>query len=371
MKTTMFSLPFLGALAMLGIGFSSSAEEPLAYTPQDVEMKIEQVGPSPLPYQAVRLRLTIRNTSKKRVGPLFALESSGLQGIKGPGDNKFEQQEQAFTRFRLNTGRTISAANQSPLEWTNRTVYLYLDPGEQTSVSIAFAHKHNPGPDGSEDKRYGPMFSKSGEYSAKWLYKGLWTLRQWDIERVVKIQVQEPKGDDKTICTLLEKDSKLAFVMMSPVHIPDWEIPRAGEELIPRLKAIYEKYPNSSYADYARFAVARLYIERYGFESDGWKTGQAMLAKLAPKRFAYQGQVLGRMWRFDSKSSAELYRLFPDDLDFLETFAGSLGGIHPGDPKLTADLLGPNVKVPEDRDERGKLRLQEWWKFRKRVPAKE
>lgn|GEM_PF-6294073 len=72
----------------------------------------------------------------------------------------------------------------------------------------------------------------------------------------IEVRVAEPTGDDLRVYELLQKDSTLARMMMSPVHVPDPETTAVLETLV-------KLFPKSSYADYARLAIARAALKNY------------------------------------------------------------------------------------------------------------
>jgi hypothetical protein len=74
---------------------------------------------------------------------------------------------------------------------------------------------------------------------------------------MVTVVVNEPQGDDRIICDLIREDRHLADAIISPVHVPD-------PETVETLEDILRRFPSSSYADYARFALARAQVMGVG-----------------------------------------------------------------------------------------------------------
>jgi hypothetical protein len=73
------------------------------------------------------------------------------------------------------------------------------------------------------------------------------------------VEVKEPQGDDKKVWELLQKDEQLAGALMCPVDAP-------SDDVRPKLIQLLKDYPKSSYAPYARFALARHYFNGTGFQ---------------------------------------------------------------------------------------------------------
>src|SRR6266446_7021290 len=66
---TIFWFPFFFAHA--------SGQDPLPeLDPKDLEVKLATPGPAPYPFQAARLRLSVRNIANKKVGPLPLVDES-------------------------------------------------------------------------------------------------------------------------------------------------------------------------------------------------------------------------------------------------------------------------------------------------------
>ncbi len=91
----------------------------------------------------------------------------------------------------------------------------------------------------------------------------------------------------------LVDDSALAAAMVSPVTRSD-RVPH--EPTIRSLERIVLRYPRSSYADYARFALARTYLkgnDKATEASEEQKTAAiALLESINAREFAYGADVL-------------------------------------------------------------------------------
>lgn len=83
------------------------------------------------------------------------------------------------------------------------------------------------------------------------------------------IHVHAPKDHEQEVYDLLKKDRRLTAVLMQPDDIPP-------ADLFAKLKNLVEKYPYSSYASYARFALARCYRAGIGFSPPSARVGRAL-----------------------------------------------------------------------------------------------
>jgi hypothetical protein len=218
--------------------------------PKDVEFKAQQLGGPTLPYQAVQIRSTLRNTSeKKRLGPIVPI--GAMVGIKGPADTHYQGAFYYFERFER-AGISVSG-NINSLE-QKMNVHLFLDPGKKCSLSVAFGKRisgpHEPG----GRTLYEPVFPVPGTYTLKcgYILDAKTDERAYD---VVEIQVLEPKGADQKVYELLQKDKALALEMLGQPLIA-----APAADIYPKLNKLVEDYPNSSYIPYARLALARCYL---------------------------------------------------------------------------------------------------------------
>jgi hypothetical protein len=93
-----------------------------------------------------------------------------------------------------------------------------------------------------------PFFVSPGEYGVSLVYRNS-NSECWPRARI-NIEVQKPKGPDAEALDVLEEDEELRFAMLSTTSAP-------GDELAERLRGLCRRFPKSSYAAYARFALAR------------------------------------------------------------------------------------------------------------------
>jgi hypothetical protein len=190
------------------------------------------------------------------------------------------------------------------------------------------------------------LFPKPGRYFVKVRYYLKGKKEQY-VEKVAPIEIEEPKtDDDKKVCELLRQNQRLATVMMSAGHVPEIHV----KDVIAALSDLTEKFPKSSYAPYAEFAIARRYARGPVFKEMSQNQALAVavgyLGEIRSKRFAYQPNArllevsclatLGEKEKV-AKLVDELKSKFPDSLECLGGVAGS-------------------------------MKAEEWKVFRKRVP---
>jgi len=247
----------LSSLIVLTIGLSSKGEN--KPPPEGLQLLVQKVGPDPLPYQAVRLRLTLRNDGKKEVADLLLPEGTSiLTGIKGPKDADF-----------LSTGLKgrrggVGLLPRSRSDFRNHdlvfeTQRLTLKPGEQDSVVGAFVRPASP------DEL--ALLLQPGEHTLRLEYWQKYSA-SFDLKpATVQVKVAEPKGADAEVCKLLDKlratKRDVVDSFMAAIYYRD--CPEA--ETVPFLESIVTKYPKSSYADYARLILAHHHLE--GQDPDG------------------------------------------------------------------------------------------------------
>jgi len=257
-------------LAFAASTYSAAQLKPIVHelpNSHELELTVVNVGTSPLPFQALRVRLGLKNTSKNKLGPLWALDESFGAMIKTPGSESFRAAHDYHQRHSIFVG-----SGTTPRQRTNSYTELELRPNDETLVSFAF------GADWGDDRKTSrPLFDQPGEYQVKCYSSVVQT--PW-LEKVIKVQVQEPKGADRVVHDMLAADNALACALMSPQLIP-------AKDLIDKLTQIVEKHGKSSYADYARFALARAY-----FGGNEVNKGISLLQATALSPFAYQPNVL-------------------------------------------------------------------------------
>jgi hypothetical protein len=234
--------PTISALAYVIVMVTASAE--VTGDDQRAVHTAHQVSCAVLPYQAVRIRWTSGNRGPKPIPEVSYPEiGKNFGGVRGPSDPDFRELRTPVLIREVHL--PVSVGPRKPWGQT-----LELQPGESVAVAEASAGEWHRSRD--QPLRPNPLFPVPGKYV---ITQFLRLRPPFNVEIV--IPVTSPQGDDKLIAEELANDPFLAIAVMSPVHVPD---PDAAEGLT----RILQRYPSSSYADYARFALARARVKGVG-----------------------------------------------------------------------------------------------------------
>jgi hypothetical protein len=221
---------------------------------KDMTLKLEVVGSAPLPYQAIRLQMTLHNISSNTLGPIQSIDRCAGAWVKRPTENDFSGYRGSIRMF--DSERPHNITNTQHINYQGP---LRLKPGEESSASFVVAAEWLDRQGQLHPSGTGiAIFSKPGIYVIKGFYLIDGQKEKW-IEAITEVEVKEPQGDDKKVWELLQKDEQLAGALMCPVDAP-------SDDVRPKLIQLLKDYPKSSYAPYARFALARHYFNGTGFQ---------------------------------------------------------------------------------------------------------
>src|SRR5437879_2288863 len=190
MSKNHFSL-IAAACILLSVGHKTPGAEYLRFDTKDVEFRAVRASSLPYPYQAVRFRFSLRNISKKRLGPFGEWESFVGRAIEAPKETDDSEGKVLFPKPQKAMVGTLRGGLQSGAP-------LFLEPGEETWVSFPIAVGF------PKDRTKHPLntgkviFLVPGKYVVKFKLF-LDYRRKEQIEKQVEIQVREPKGDDKAV----------------------------------------------------------------------------------------------------------------------------------------------------------------------------
>jgi hypothetical protein len=290
---------------------------------KDVQLSLSLVGQPALPYEPIRVRLTLKNVSRARVGPMVRIEDFGSFEIKGPGDKHFKMPSWELS----DPDQPIPDMPDQHADAPN-----ILGPGEQTSVSFAFAADWDKR---DERCRNGcPLTPEPGDYTIKCSFD-IDVKKKTLVEKTLDIEVRKPKtADDAAVYDMLKKDPALAGAIMQSVGAPD-------KDTVAKLEQLLVHHKRSTYADYARFAVAR-----YGVRSKDeqlYADAVKELKSLAGRDFAYRPNAI-----------IALIKTGPQDLDDLKALMN----------REYFDSIEWLEFVAKD------MKAQEWKEFRKLTPDK-
>jgi hypothetical protein len=356
----------IGIIATLGaIVMVTRTGALLATQPTSAGFVVEQVGNPVLPFQAVRLRRVIVNNGTRRIGPMLSTDFGFLwTGIRGPGESKF-QRPRSWKAPDLEHDQQFSYR----AHWDQEAA-IYLEPGQQLASSFATAAHWRDERNIPFEGGIGiPLFPTPGEYVFRFEY-GPEVMGKRPHAKELRIAVGAPQGDDKALYELLQRDRILASMLMSPVDVPN-------EKLVAQLTELVSRYPKSSYADYARFALARGYRSSIGVQPKSTRVAHAWTADaladiggrfdLDTKRdifvhFAYQPSALILRVRVDPVARrdtlAHLHKYFPDAFEWVEEFGRMIIEQNEEDVEF---LTGKKFAECDWK--------REWEAFRKKAPA--
>lgn len=322
-------LGFIYVVLLEPLGFAEQAC--VSLDPKAVEIAVQQRQESICPYQAIRVRITLRNISKSILNHDVVPENGTRCRIRRPNQDDFFQPLGSVLLRRDRTSAT------RPREFMNGRVPLFLEPGEKTSVSFAIAASWM-----SKDGKKLPVnkgeaiFTEPGVYWIKceYLVDGL---QHPYVEHSIPVKVRRPEGQDKAVYELLKNDQALASALMRDIDAP-------ASEVVPRLKEIIERFPDSSYVPYARFALARAYMAGIGLNTTSRRVARAIIADeldaiikhrydpekklVLPDTFPFRPNALVVLSSIDplegEVARGYLHTQHPDSLEWLEEFAALL-----------------------------------------------
>jgi hypothetical protein len=221
------------------------APEPPSNAPEGLELLVEQIGPALLPYQSVRLRLTLKNSGRHEVAQLRLLEPAILlTQVKAPKDREFRPPsdiEHLRHGYTIRPRRITAIGVITPFSKMVTTEHLTLRPGEVATISGAF------GPWRLDDG----IFEQPGDYALQLVYlSAAFRLKA----KPFSVRVGKPVGDDAEALKLLTGNREHLGAILLALRTPDIGL---GGPIIPMLEKLIQRYPKSSYADYARLALTR------------------------------------------------------------------------------------------------------------------
>lgn len=283
-------------------GDIEAPELPSSNVPEGLELLVEQIGPAPLPHQSVRLRLTLTNLGKQEIAQLRLLEPAILLAqVKGPQDQAFrpslDSKNLGKRVYTFSPNRTDGFGEVTPLSRMVATERITLQPKEKVTISGAF------GPWRLEDG----IFEQPGDYSLQLVYLTFgFRLKA----KPFTVRVAKPEGDDAEALKLLsEKMDVLDGIIFC---MRQYHVVFGNPNDLGLLEKIVQRYPKSSYADYARLLLARTLQHHRKYEE-----ANEVLKTINTKDFALGATAL--VWlrdrtedpkeieRLDAKLNADFY----------------------------------------------------------------
>ena len=274
-----------------------------------------QVGPKPLPFQAPRIRLTLRNIGDRVEGPY-----SNFPGgrIKFFASNQLDY-HMIHARFLWFDGFHLADRDgKNPQS---------VEPDYELSTTVALA----PVRFEIEGRGKGRLFADARPhyFMEGWVEPG----RRPDYEifsQPIVVEVAEPKRGELELFLRLKGQDDLLDAMAIP-----WG--RFEDDLVPKLEALVKDHPKSSYANYARLALARrltlgIRVSDPPTDADLVEALE-LLRGIDHKNFGYgdyslalSRQILHKLQSADEERevAAELDKTFPDSLVRLDDLAQRL-----------------------------------------------
>ena len=361
------TLAFLLLLSLAMLEGSVGNQQNATTPDKDVRYTLQVVGPEPLPYQAVRLRLVAQNQSTKGHGPIKDLFGVNTHFRNGNKPDRLLGELQIWWSFSTAFHYRFPRTGTPPWLAYTRDWQVFLQPEERISVSWVLCGDFLvPGtrfPESPQFVQVKPLLSESGTYqfACPIAADRLFHLDKAPefVTPTLKINVRVPQGQDKDFCELLQKDAKLTSVLLWPVNVPT-------EEQLPKLRQVILQYPKSSYTPYAKFALARYYYARKASKAERETGIQILRDLLEPLRpdFPFEPYAIAALLELDPTSHAKwvpvMDREYPDAVEWLDEyrFGGDKARVKPN--ASLWDLLTP--------EERAKYTIT-WAEYRKRVPV--
>jgi hypothetical protein len=220
---------------------------------------------------------------------------------------------------------SIGVGEEDPVALYHQAALLKLQPKQSEFIDSDFVYASYNIP--SERFQIPSFFARSGIYHLFYLYYGSAPTRQPVREYVtgrVTFEVRKPEGDEAKAHDLLANNDALVRLLLAPEidseALPDAETVKAAYSLLKR-------YPNTSYADYARWSLALLALS--GSDKIDKSTAEQkavariLLGDINTRTFAYapRALVLMRQIAEDEKGRKQAEELldkdYPNDLVWL------------------------------------------------------
>jgi hypothetical protein len=269
----------------------------------------EIVGAWPLPYQAVRVRLTVENTGRAPISiyPLEIGTEVWTTGRNGAGPARgVPPFGGTFVLPPFDCGPHVLASS------------VFLRPGQRhtltgaAAVSVRDEKEWRAGPSVTAV----PLFPEPGIYTLRVHY---WCVRQpkpGEFDRLatdLKVEVRKPAELDKAWVEALARDEGLVRVLLRP------DAP-CSDECAAVLGRLIEKAPDSTYADYGRLVVARHHL-RAGARARGVAVLEKMTGRKESSGFALLPDAWLELRGADAEQKGDITRRlnrdFPDALEWL------------------------------------------------------
>jgi hypothetical protein len=256
--------------------------------------RLDVVAPQALPFQAVIVRSVLHNPTDRATVPAVGFESAfWLADLRNP----------EAAQFREIAGRTESGGVGYDPPYSKRQYRLHkhsgvapFGPDEEGAVVTTWGECLC-------GERADPLFPIPGNYMARIKWHGN------PLTQEIVIRIGTPQGDDAEAYRMLRSRRLVAAVICSADAVPN-------PAEMAMLTGITERFPKSSYADYARFALVRAAVNGWDraktgkFSEEKYQQALGWMNQVDLGQFPYAANLLSLMRqaasRYDPEKSAEL-----------------------------------------------------------------
>ena len=259
--------PFLFFVLMLSVDVARS-QGPVTLVRQpsasELSMDAEVVGPAPLPYQAVRIAIRCTNLTDRPLGPIYPpYVARSLRSVE-----RADSEEPGVIRGWVEQTKESEYFEDLGKRW--RMDPTWLDSGKSVTASRSYAASWSRSSDLTS------LFDRPGSYTLRFGYPP----SRSKITTHIEVNVISPPKADQPIVALLRGDAPLRRAMLSKEDVPTGNVHQ-------RLQQLVAQHPRSTYADYARFALARAAIA-----GGDTQQARALLEGIDAEHFPHGPQVL-------------------------------------------------------------------------------
>lgn len=311
----MAGFPCVGLQAVYGLTTIATLFicAPCLVLAQDTRITLDLVGESPLPFQPVRVRVTIINASGQTVGPIAPLEYFNTFRVKPPGSDSFADKP-TCEFLRESTSASVPSASM----FANK---ITLKPGQQISMLMSFAFMassqsaRTPLVDRCE-----PCFPLPGMYELQFGYRLAHGAKSGSyLHSTLKVMVNKQSDFESELVDRLKNDRPLLLSLMKPNDRPE-------DSQLMKLRGIADNYAKSTYALYARYALGLHALKAESLTDESRARIIEDVKSIASTDFAYHVRALLLLRELDYLSAERYERVvlnhYCDSVEFLSGLAG-------------------------------------------------
>lgn len=324
----------------------------------DLKIKLVLEHPYALPYQPIRVRACLSNSTGTNMRVLSPYDRCGLLfSVTKPNSTEFV----AIRIFGCDSVSPRVGHDRASFRFDSGIEWI-LEPGKQWCWSAPLCQLDDMILDSADspDQVAKPLFPVAGTYQIRARINNN-THKSKDIpigaaEIVNEIIIEEPKDGDAKAFQAIRRSRVLSLAVLTHAYPP----PGSSVSI---LRAFIRDHPNSSYTPFIRLAVARYHLltEPQGdwreLTEDDRKAAITELDAVlqADKSFAVRPSALVLMMRADPERAKELIRRlereYPSSMEWIEA-AASLPGMTPERWRDEVRKLPNSAIAPASKDRR-------------------